>query len=82
MQSLCNQSVTRKMLWSVGRVAEVMINAKKSAEARKHLPVGRDAALEITAKLPLGRDRHALPLPIVLTERTASLEMLLHRLIQ
>jgi hypothetical protein len=27
MQSLCNQSVTRKLSWSVGRVAGVMINA-------------------------------------------------------
>jgi hypothetical protein len=27
MQSLCNQSVARKMSWSVGRVAGVMINA-------------------------------------------------------
>jgi len=28
MQSLCNQSVTRKMSWSVGRMAGVMINAQ------------------------------------------------------
>jgi len=27
MQSLCNQSVTRKMSWSVRRVAGAMINA-------------------------------------------------------
>jgi hypothetical protein len=27
MQSLCNQSLTRKMSWLVERVAEVMINA-------------------------------------------------------
>jgi hypothetical protein len=27
MQSLCNQSVMRKMSWSGGRVAGVMINA-------------------------------------------------------
>jgi hypothetical protein len=27
MQSLCNQSVTRKMPWSVGRVAGIMIDA-------------------------------------------------------
>jgi hypothetical protein len=30
MQSLCNQSVMRKMSWSVGRVAGVMINAQFS----------------------------------------------------
>jgi hypothetical protein len=27
MQILCNQYVTRKISWSVGRVARVMINA-------------------------------------------------------
>jgi hypothetical protein len=32
MQSLCNQSVTRKMSWLVGRVAEVMINAPVSLD--------------------------------------------------
>jgi hypothetical protein len=29
MQSLCNQSVTRKMSWSVGGMAGVMINARR-----------------------------------------------------
>jgi radical SAM superfamily enzyme YgiQ (UPF0313 family) len=29
MQSLCNQSVTRKMSWSVGMVAGVMIDAHR-----------------------------------------------------
>jgi hypothetical protein len=30
MQSLCNQYVMRKMSWSVGKVAGVMINAARS----------------------------------------------------
>jgi hypothetical protein len=30
MQSLCNQSVTRKMSWSVGGMAGVMINAPEA----------------------------------------------------
>jgi hypothetical protein len=32
MQSLCNQSVTRKMSWSVGRVAGVMIKAERGGQ--------------------------------------------------
>jgi hypothetical protein len=34
MQSLCNQSVTHKMSWSIGRVAGVMINAKNYIEVK------------------------------------------------
>jgi hypothetical protein len=35
MQSLCNQSVTRKMSWLVGRVAGVMINAPHITGSKK-----------------------------------------------
>jgi hypothetical protein len=55
MQSLCNQSVTRKMSWLVGRVTGVMINAALS----EGVALGRPADGFDADRLPSPRRRRA-----------------------
>jgi hypothetical protein len=62
-----------------GEGDQEIMSALPTARSRK--AVGEDTVFEIAAKLALGVGWHGLPFPVVLTERTESLEMFLHHLL-